>query len=101
MANAAQTLVDPLQPRRQAYVWLACSAVTRDKRFILGRSIVLVRGAETPVIPLPDDQELVHAIPTNDPEGLEAYWRKRFGIRRGKSEWFRPNGRDVGAFKAS
>jgi hypothetical protein len=87
--------------RRQTYLYLARPTAGNDKRYRLGRVSGLARDGEEPEITLPEDQELVHAIPTNDPEGLEAYWRKRFGIRRGKSEWFRPNGRDVGAFKAT
>jgi hypothetical protein len=87
--------------RRQTYVYLARPTAGNDKRFLLGRVTAIARDGQPPEITLPEDQELVHAIPTMDPDGLESYWRKRFGIRRGKNDWFRPNGRDVNAFKSA
>ena len=50
----------------------------------------------------PGDVRLVHTIETDDPKGIESYWKRKFEERKvpGKEEIFRLNAEDVAAFKS-
>jgi hypothetical protein len=47
----------------------------------------------------PENLEYVHFMKTDDPFGIEAYWKKRFSAKQTKNEWFRLTVSDVAAFK--
>jgi hypothetical protein len=49
----------------------------------------------------PGNLRVIHAIETDDPAGIERYWKRRFENKRvqGKDEIFRLTPDDVSAFK--
>jgi len=67
--------------------------------FKVGKTNSAGRRERELAIQLPEKAIAVHAIRTDDPSGIEAYWHKRFGEKRRNGEWFELDASDVGAFK--
>jgi len=65
----------------------------------IGRSNAVGRREYELAIQLPEQATKVHEIRTDDPNGIEAYWHKRFEGKRKNGEWFELGAGDIAAFK--
>jgi hypothetical protein len=70
------------------------------KYYKIGKTNDTVRRGTELKIQLPENLDLIHEIKTDDPSGIEAYWHKRFDLKRMNGEWFDLNLSEVKAFKA-
>lgn len=69
------------------------------KYYKLGRSNAVGRRLRELAIQLPQKPDTVHVIETDDPEGIEEYWHRRFADKRQGGEWFALSAEDIKAFK--
>jgi hypothetical protein len=80
--------------RPNGYVYL----LKDGRRFKIGHTNSVGRRKSEAMTWLKDPR-LVHQIPTDDPEGVERYWHRRFEERHSEREWFLLTQADVAAFK--
>lgn len=81
---------------RAGYVYLLKSG----RHHKIGLSAAPGRREYEVALQMPEKVELVHSIKTDDMEGIERYWHRRFADRRANGEWFRLSAADVRAFKS-
>lgn len=65
----------------------------------IGRSNSVGRRVYEVGLQLPERVDVVHEIETDDPEGIESYWHRRFAGKRANGEWFRLTADDIAAFR--
>lgn len=65
----------------------------------IGRTNSVGRRERELTIQLPEQATTIHAIKTDDPDGIEAYWHKRFEPKHKNGEWFDLTAQDVSAFR--
>ena len=69
------------------------------KHYKIGKTNATGRREYELAIQLPEKLRTVHVIKTDDPDGIEAYWHKRFASKRANGEWFALDAQDVNAFR--
>lgn len=73
--------------------------IKSGRHYKIGKTNSVGRRERELAIQLPEKARRVHAIKTDDPDGIEAYWHKRFDSKRAHGEWFKLEAADVAAFK--
>jgi hypothetical protein len=88
------------EPTAQAEGEIGFVYLLKSGRFYkIGRSNSVGRREYELGIQLPEPVTTVHAIRSDDPVGIEAYWHRRFEAKRKNGEWFELDGADIAAFK--
>lgn len=91
--------IDPTVSTKEGYVYMGLLRLGREKRYKIGKAVLVERRRDQISLQLPESLELVHVISTDDAYGIEAYWHKRFATKNTKGEWFALSRQDVEAFK--
>jgi hypothetical protein len=90
---------DSTASTKEGFVYMGLLKLGREKRYKIGKTVLVERRTDQISLQLPEDLELVHAIRTDDAYGIEIYWHRRFAAKNTKGEWFSLSRQDVEAFK--
>jgi hypothetical protein len=91
--------IDSKVDTKEGYVYMGLLKLGREKRYKIGKAVLVERRTDQISQQLPENLELVHAIRTDDAYGIEDYWHRRFTTKNTKGEWFSLSRHDVEAFK--
>jgi hypothetical protein len=69
------------------------------KHYKIGMTTDVPRRHRQIALELPERPDVIHSIRTDDPEGIEAYWHRRFAAKATNGEWFALDSKDIRAFK--
>lgn len=87
--------LDTSAPSAAGFVYLMKSG----KRYKIGKTESLEKRFAGLSAQVSHELIQVHAIATDDPSGIEAYWHNRFRMKRKFNEWFELSAEDVAAFR--
>lgn len=73
--------------------------IKSGKFYKIGKTNSIGRREYDLAIQLAEKPTTIHVIKTDDPDGIETYWHRRFAAKRKNGEWFDLNASDVKAFK--
>jgi hypothetical protein len=66
---------------KPGYVYMGLLKIGREKRYKIGKAVLVERRRDQIAIQLPEELELVHSISTDDAYGIEEYWHHRFAAK--------------------
>lgn len=99
LGTHAQVLVDEpaddSEELRDGYVYM----LRLGRHYKIGMTVDVPRRHRQIALELPEKPDVIHSIRTDDPEGIEAYWHKRFAAKQTNGEWFALDTKDLRAFK--
>jgi hypothetical protein len=90
----------PDMKTKEGVVYMGMLRIDTKKRYKIGKTNYVERRTAELSLQLPEKLELVHCIKTDDINGIELYWHKRFADRNTNGEWFDLSAEDVRAFKS-
>jgi len=93
--NSSKPLESSSTALGDGYVYLMRSG----RNYKVGATNDIGRRGREIALQLPDPVNTIHVIRTDDPFGIEAYWKRRFATKLKNSEWFELDPIDVAAFK--
>jgi hypothetical protein len=99
VANTEDSVSSAPTMTQEGYVYMALLRVGREKRYKIGKAVLVGRRTDQLSIQLPEELELIHTIATDDPYGIEDYWHRRFQTKNTKGEWFDLSREDIQVFK--
>jgi hypothetical protein len=97
--SSERSATDTTASTKEGHVYMGLLRLGREKRYKIGKAILVERRTDQISLQLPEDLELVHAIRTDDAYGIEDYWHRRFATKNTKGEWFSLSRQDVEVFK--
>jgi|HubBroStandDraft_1064217.scaffolds.fasta_scaffold15393_4 hypothetical protein len=91
--------MEPTASPKEGFVYMGLLKLGRERRYKIGKAVLVERRKDQISLQLPGDLEQVHVIKTDDAYGIEDYWHRRFAAKNTKGEWFSLSRQDVEAFK--